>query len=408
MLVLREVLKKVKGLSNEHRHFIERIERRGPRPEDCLTYANIGSIGPDILYYSVDTVKAMVFDTYRRGRGVDAWAYHPHSNRPNELPLKWIEIIFRDALRSNGKVLLKIEDYKRIAFVAGYLTHIAADQTIHPLVNDISGPYYRSGENRKEHRYCEECQDYCLYEALRNQVNDPPFAATKFGEWVNFTRGKVMPLWTIMLTGLDRLRIYVPMLGSVRIGRLARFLRTFERTESSMVCYIQRGFAEVYGSRPSFREIVECMSNVMLVLSLTQRISVYKKMTREIKLGRAPEDTSYGRKYFRDFPHMQRFRDAVDLGVIYLCALFEALVVLKENVSFSDEYANRFKRIVSAVDLSCPLETDFIGTAKKSFGDISSTIPLKLRQSIRRAFVEGRWRGELAKYYNYPDDSGWQ
>ncbi len=47
-----------------------------------------------------------------------------------------------------------------------YVSHVAADQIIHPLINRIAKPYYRSGQNRKKHRQCEVFQDYFLYEEV--------------------------------------------------------------------------------------------------------------------------------------------------------------------------------------------------------------------------------------------------
>ena len=50
-----------------------------------------------------------------------------------------------------------------LAFACGYLTHIAADQVVHPFVNSIAGPYYASHKNRRTHREVEVYQDVALY-----------------------------------------------------------------------------------------------------------------------------------------------------------------------------------------------------------------------------------------------------
>ena len=52
-----------------------------------------------------------------------------HSVFPNVLPMKLTEIIFRDAIIDQNCYNLQDIDYKKLAFVMGFLTHIGTDQS---------------------------------------------------------------------------------------------------------------------------------------------------------------------------------------------------------------------------------------------------------------------------------------
>ena len=80
------------------------------------------------------------------------------------LPLKLIEIAWREANPELDD--WEEDDQQKFAFICGFLTHMAADQIIHPLVNKVAGPYYKSGDHRKVHRECEVYQDVVLYQEL--------------------------------------------------------------------------------------------------------------------------------------------------------------------------------------------------------------------------------------------------
>jgi hypothetical protein len=84
----------------------------------------------------------MLKEGFVQAKGVTPWSYHLHSHRPNAFPLKLVEIIFSDVIREKGKVKLYEDDIRKLAYIAGHLTHIAADQIIHPIVNSVAGPYY--------------------------------------------------------------------------------------------------------------------------------------------------------------------------------------------------------------------------------------------------------------------------
>lgn len=110
------------------------------------TSMELGSIGPDLPYYESMAKGAMDILLSRSDKpmGVDQWSYQLHSKDPNVFPLKMIEIIWK-------KTAIEVKDWDetdrtKFAFVCGYLTHTAADQVVHPLVNRIAGPYYKRGD----------------------------------------------------------------------------------------------------------------------------------------------------------------------------------------------------------------------------------------------------------------------
>ena len=154
MLIAHKALQtlKAKGI-DEFAQFAELLDDTS-RSKNYKAYVNLGSIGPDLYYYNrlSSSVKDMLKEGFIQAKGVTPWSYHLHSYRPNEFPLKLIEIIFSDAIRENGSVRLDDDDIRKLAYIAGHLTHIAADQIIHPVVNSVAGPYYRSGQNRKTAR----------------------------------------------------------------------------------------------------------------------------------------------------------------------------------------------------------------------------------------------------------------
>jgi hypothetical protein len=59
------------------------------------------------------------------------------------------------------------------------------------------------------------------------------------------------------------------------------------------------------------------------------------------------------------------YEDAVKLSAIYVAALFEVYDVLLAGGDFDDPKQERFLKIVSEADLSCPLQRDILAKAYK-------------------------------------------
>jgi len=325
MLIAHKALQtlKAKGV-DEYAGFAELLDDTS-RSTNYKAYVNLGSLGPDLYYYAKmsSSIKDMLKEGFVQAKGVTPWAYHLHSHRPNEFPLKLVEIIFSDVVRENGEVKLDKDDYRKLAYVAGHLTHIAADQIIHPIVNRVAGPYYRRGQNRKKHRACEVFQDYFLYEEVYRLEE-------KTGSKYNFFKQNFCK-WADCVKGL-----------------------TTRNAEDWFRYFLQRGFVETYSSCPTEEEVENSVDNLLLTLRACQQVGPYKKADEEYRKDK--ENSKMYKQYIKDVNYIKHYRLAVELAVVYLIALYEVYYVLKRGEDFTDTHRKRFLAIVSDADLSCPLK----------------------------------------------------
>jgi len=325
MLIAHKALQtlKAKGI-DEYTQFAEKLDDAS-RSRNYKAYVNLGSLGPDLYYYNrlSSSIKDMLKEGFVQAKGVTPWSYHLHSHRPNEFPLKLVEIIFSDVVRENGQVNLYDDDMRKLAYIAGHLTHIAADQIIHPVVNSVAGPYYREGQNRKKHRECEVFQDYFLYEEVYRLEE-------KTGEKYNFFKQDFRS-WTDCVRGI-----------------------TTRNTEEWFRYFLQRGFVETYSSCPSEQEIENSVDNLLLTLRACRQMGPYKKADKEYRKDK--ENSKMYLEYIKDVDYIKYYRLAVELAVVYLIALYEVYFMLKQGNDFTDRHKKRFLSIVSDADLSCPLK----------------------------------------------------
>jgi hypothetical protein len=341
MLIAHKALQKLKTKGiDEFTEFAEELDKDSRR-ENYKSYVNLGSLGPDLYYYSrlSSSVKDMLKEGFVRAKGVTPWSYHLHSHRPNEFPLKLVEIIFSDVIRTNGKVNLYEDDKRKLAYIAGHLTHIAADQIIHPIVNSVAGPYYREGKNRKKHRECEVFQDYFLYEEIYRLEQ-------KSGSKYNFLK-QDFHKWTDCIKGV-----------------------TTRNSEDWFRYFLQRGFVETYSTCPTEDEIENSVDNLLLTLRACQKLGPYKKADKEYQKNK--DGSKMCKEYIKDVSYIQYYRLAVELAVIYLIALYEVYFVLKEGKDFTDQHKKRFLSIVSDADLSCPLKKKIFENARTALRNKNS------------------------------------
>jgi len=332
MLIAHKALQKLKAKGVEKfTEFAEMLDDTS-KARNYKAYVNLGSMGPDLYYYTnlSRSIKDMLIEGFVQAIGVTPWSYHLHSHRPNEFPLKLAEIMFSDVVRENGKVKLDDDDIRKLAYIAGHLTHIAADQIIHPVVNSIAGPYYREGTNRTKHRECEVFQDYFLYEEVyRLEGKSGPkydFFKQDFRVWADCVRG-----------------------------------RTFRNAEDWFRYFLQRGFVETYGTGPSEDDVEDSVDNLLITLRVCRTFGPYKKAAKDYKKDK--EDSTMYQQYIKDVDYIKYYRLAVELAVIYLIALYEVYFVLREGKDFTRRHKQRFLRIVSGADLSCPLEQNIFEKA---------------------------------------------
>jgi hypothetical protein len=304
----------------------------------CQAYMNLGSIGPDLYYYPsmIKSTKEMLLEGFVDAAGVTPWSYHLHSQRPSHFPLRLSEILFQDAIWEDGRITWEMDDHRKLAYIAGHLSHIAADQIIHPLVNRIAKPYYRSGENRKKHRQCEVFQDYFLYEGVYRDKREEAkgkkakalysFFDQEFHKWVD-----CVPTWTT------------------------------RNTEDWFRYFLQRGFAQTYGVFPTESEIENSVDNLLLVLKLCKIGGPYKEAEAEYEKQGA--DGEMYQEYIAAPDYRTHYEEAVLLSAVYIAVLFEVYTTLAADKDF-EEQRKRFHAIVSDADLSCPLEKDILHNAR--------------------------------------------
>jgi hypothetical protein len=322
-------------------------------------YVNLGSMGPDLFYYAdkVSSIIDMIKDGTVKSKGVEPWSYHLHSVRPNEFPLKLIGIVFKDAdLNSGG---LTDQDNARVAFIAGHLTHIAADQIIHPLVNEVVGPYYISGANRENHRTCEVYQDIFLY-------NDVYRYEKKSGKAYDFFKQEFNK-WADIKTD-----------------------SWFDNTEDWFRYFIQRGFAETYHTFMDENVIEDSVDNLLAVLRGMTHAGPYKNARKEYNaLVNSGKKSQNYTNFFEEPQYLHAYRNAVELAALYILALYEAYYRLSNRQDFSEDQKKRFCSIVSDADLSCPLQTDILAKAIKAFSQKTGEkqVPTKSLRAAVNSFT---------------------
>lgn len=341
MLIAHKALQTLKAKDvDQYKQFAETLDDAS-RSKNYKAYMNLGSLGPDLYYYNrlSSSIKDMLKEGFVQAKGVTPWSYHLHSYKPNEFPLKLVEIIFSDAVRENGKVNFYDDDMRKLAYIAGHLTHIAADQIIHPVVNSVAGPYYREGMNRKKHRECEVFQDYFLYEEVYR-------IEEKTGDKYNFFKQDFRD-WADCVRGI-----------------------TTRNTEDWFRYFLQRGFVETYSSCPSEDNIENSVDNLLLTLRASRQLGPYKKADKEYRKDK--ENSRMYQEYIKGLNYIKYYRLAVELGVIYLMALYEVYFTLKQSKDFTDRHKKRFLSIVSDADLSCPLQQKIFEKARAALNNKKS------------------------------------
>lgn len=332
MLIAHKALKKLQESKNKKLAEFAKILDSPLRKENYQAYMNLGSLGPDLYYFAnlSKGIKDILVDGYVQAKAVTPWAYHLHSSKPNEFPLKLVEITFSDAIHKGGRVKLEVDDVRKLAYIAGHLSHIAADQIIHPIVNKIAGPYYRDGKNREEHRKAEVFQDYFLYEEVyRLEKKSGPmyeFFEQDFNKWVDCVRGP-----------------------------------TTENTKDWFRYFLQRGFIETYGAAPTEDEIEDAVDGLLLSLRAAKILGPYKKAAREYAKGRKGAKFQ---KYIRKPGYLRYYEQAVELSAVYMTALCKIYELLRTGKDFTDSEKRSFCKIVSNADLSCPLQKDILKKAQ--------------------------------------------
>ncbi len=316
MLICNKAVKVLQD-GGEYEQFIDILD--SPKYK---AYLNLGSVGPDLSYYGsqLGGLYKLLIKKTDQPLGVDGWSYYLHSKDPNRFPLTLTELTWRDTRWDEQE--WKDEDFPKFAFTCGYLSHMAADQIIHPFVNEIAGPYYRKGESRSIHRECEIYQDVALFHTLYPSED---FRKRRYNRWAD-----INPYSHV-------------------------------NTEKWLRYFIERAFAECHSVYPGGQEIEDWVDGLLFILRFMKLpLSPYRKANQEYE--NSGLNGEKFKKYFSDY--MDLFFNAVELTSIYWKALFELYEPTDNVLEISDPMRKRFLNIVQNADLSSPLEKDILQKSK--------------------------------------------
>lgn len=327
-----------------------------------LAWALFGSIAPDLFFYqgSFRALWKLYAGKLLRYEMPEGWSYLLHSAKTNELPFRLFQITFRDAEYSDSKYNLEDIDYRKIAFILGWLTHIAADQMLHRRINDLAGPYYRSSKFRELHRELEIQLDYHLYQKLyRPDHESTEFMKQDFSKWTfSFDQSFHSVLRSILVYFI---RNPISFLNSLFLKQTLSSLRVFLHiaaqhvTEEWFVPFIQRGFLETYGRCPNQSDIYSSVFNLGMILRTTGSIKHYKSAKRKYEKNYLDGSAM---EYFKGHEWQLDFTNAVALAIKYiacLCTIY-CNVSPEKLISTTDE--DFYFNTVNDEDLACPALID--------------------------------------------------
>jgi len=306
--------------------------------EKSPEYMELGSVGPDLPYYGnlLRAALTILLDRPDKPMGVDQWSYQLHSKDPDVFPLKMLEIIRKEA--RTAKREWDKDDLRKLAFLCGFLTHMAGDQIIHPVVNRIAGPYYKKGKDREKHRTCEVHQDLYVVKSmwLKAPLTRAAFKKQHFDQWC----------------------MIVP-------DQRFRYL-------------LQKAFVEAHAVKPSGLAVWLWVCGLHFVLRHCNRskghFNSYANAWRNLfdRQGQIKNSKEYDEYILLKGPNGETrtyddyFPDAVALASIYIRAAWRIL-----NADNLDAFTRgRFAEVVRNADLGSPLETSILAKARAALGEL--------------------------------------
>ena len=297
--------------------------------KENINYARMGSIGPDLPYYDgvLKTASAFLISQSEKPAPLETWSGQLHSKAPNMFPLKMIEIAWceSDMDTEEWDEIAK----KEWAFIIGFLTHMAADQTIHPYINKIAGQYYRNKENRLQHTKAEIYQDVVVF----NNKFKKSILDEHLDTWVDI-RGE---------SG---------------------------KTESYFRIFLQKSFIETHAVCPTEKEIESWVKGLLFIYKYVKWIGLpYKSADIDFRTNK--EDSELYKEYWLNKDHTKGksyedyYKWAVELASIYVKAANKLYEI--SHAEFRDEFRRQFLHIVKDADLTNPLDNNLLDDAKKAY-----------------------------------------
>ncbi len=301
--------------------------------DEHRAYVRLGAIGPDLPYYG--SFKSLIDALWHRPNkptGVDQWSYQLHSKDPNLFPLKMAEIIWKESNPIKGpQDPWEEEDEQKFAFVCGYLTHMAADQIIHPFVNSLAGPYTKTGDARELHAECEVHQDLYLMQQNFGKHTLKQYIDELLKDWTDISWENNVPE--------DRRQ------------------EKFPKVPISFRYLIQKSFVEAHAVRPWHRRIQSWVNGFWFIQHRCYKLKLYKLAHNNMfkQNGELNKDTEIYKRYIRRDGHTKCYdeyvKDAEELSSRYIFALLK----LHEN-EIDDAAREKFLKVVQNADLAAPLK----------------------------------------------------
>jgi hypothetical protein len=320
MLIFEEVISKIendKGCDDLVKLLKENIK-----------YGRLGSVGPDLPYFGILS-SASLFDAVRvkmmssdLPAGIEKWSGQMHSKDPNVFPLKMIEIAWRETD-------LNAEEWddisrKQWAFIMGFLTHVAADQIVHPYVNKIVGQYYRESKNRDNHRKCEVYHDVVLF----NKKRSSKILKEDLMEWVTVSKE--------------------------------------ECTEPFLRVFLQKAFIEAHSIHPTEKEIEGWVYGYMAILKYLKYFGPYKAAADDYESQK--ENSEQYKKYWLNDggkPYEEFYNEAVELASLYVKTAYQLFKV--NYADLEDKQRQDFLSVVRNADLTNPLDRDVLKNSRECY-----------------------------------------
>jgi hypothetical protein len=323
MLIFEAALSKIDN-DRECGYLVEMLKEN-------MNYGRLGSIGPDLPYFNgvLRTAASFLLSGYYKPEPIERWGDLLHSKAPNLFPLTMIEIAWRETDPDDEEwdAIAK----KQWAFIIGYLTHIAADQMIHPYVNKISGNYYRDKEKRGKHLECEVYQDVVLF----NNRYKKSILDENLDTWVNI---------------------------HTKSGKTEPHFRRF----------LQKSFKETHAIFPSENDIENWNRGLSFIQKWVKWIGLpYKKADTDLRTNK--ENSEKYKEYCLNTPlttsksYEDYYNDAVELASLYIRAANTLYEI--NHADFKDEHRTQFLQIVRNADLRNPLDNNILNEAKKAYSE---------------------------------------
>lgn len=327
------------------------------------TFMELGSLGPDLPYFT----KWISLHNPKHPEGVDQWSYQLHSRQPNLYPLRLFEIIWKES--DFEKADWADEDHCKWAFACGFLTHVAADQTIHPLVNQIAGHYYELPAAREKHKQCEIRQD--LYELFKSdgKLTSQALKQMRFDKWCAVRpdlppeKRPSGPLWLSILRAVLKSEMF--------------------RCDDTFIYLIQKAFVDAHAIAPDATLVKRWVKFALIALSNYNHVSDYLDAHRDlfdadgnlnpqsngfqeyIQLQKLQELPTFKGRTYDDF-----FTDAAELARLYVTAAY----TIYNAKTIDDPVREAFLDVVRSADLAASLERNILQTAKSALPELQRRV----------------------------------